>query len=84
MACLKTIEAFVVLEEVISETVAPSEVMNTGVTCINFNLIFEDDFNCTTLNHISPTPNQSPKHTSLPENEPTDVQNHLVEFSHSK
>lgn len=53
------------------------------------NLISEDDFDYTTLNHISPTPspitspNQSPKHTSLPIDETIVAQNQLVEFSAS-
>lgn len=79
---LKVVEASVVSEEVIPETAA-LDALNYGKTCINMNLVYEDDFDCTTLNHISPTPSliPSPKHTYILANEPTGVQNQLVEFS---
>lgn len=86
MVGLKFIEASKVPGEVVSETIAPSEALNTGVTGIDLNLIFEDDFDYTTLNHISPTtlpipsPNQSLKHIYLPVDETIVAQNQLVEF----
>lgn len=41
MTNLKSVEASDVPEEVVSETIATSEALNTGVTSINMNLIFE-------------------------------------------
>ena len=82
MIGLKVVEAYANSEEVIPETTA-SDALIYGETCINLNLISEDDFDYTTLNHISPTPSpiSSLKHTWLPINEPTNVQNQLVEYS---
>ena len=85
MVGLKVVEDSSVSEEVVPKT-ATSDALNTSETCINMNLVSEDDFDCTALNHVSPTlshipsPNQSPKHTSLPINEPFVVQNQLIVF----
>lgn len=89
MIGLKIVEDSNISKEVVPETAA-SGTMDSGETCINMNLLYEDDFDCTNLNHISPTPshilssNKSLKHTSLPINKPFDVQNQLTVFPASK
>lgn len=86
MDVLKFVEASDVPEEFILETVAASEALNTSVTGIYLDLISEDYFYYTTLNHIYPTPspipspNQSPKHYSLPVDETTNAHNQLIKF----
>lgn len=55
MANLKVVIDSVVPKEVFPETAA-SDTLYTGETGINLNLVFVDDFDCTTFNHISPPP----------------------------
>lgn len=82
MIGLKVVEA----STKVSPTTVASEVLISGETCINLNLISEDDFDYTTQSHVSPIPLSisSPKHIYLPENESTGVQNQLVEISASE
>lgn len=79
-------EASGIPEEVFSkaiekENLATSEALNTGMTSINLNCILEDDFYYSTLNHkshtpsLNPSPNQSPKRTSLPIGESPYIRN---------
>lgn len=83
IAGLKSVEtkAYGILEVVVEENLTTSKALNTGMKGNTLNLISEDDFDYSTLNHKSSTPspisspNQSPKHTSLPVDESTDVQN---------
>lgn len=82
ITCLKALEA----STKVSPVTPTSEVPISSETSINLNLIFEDDFDYTTSNHVSPTllSISSPKHTSFPENELTGVQDQLVEISTSE
>lgn len=52
MTSLKDVEDSVISVEVILESIA-SDALNSGETCINLNLVSEDNFDCNTLNHIS-------------------------------
>lgn len=85
MVVLKVMEASNVSKKVVPET-ATFDALNSGKIGINLNLVSEDDFDYTPLSHIYPTPSPipSPKHKYLPANEPTGVQNQLVEFSASE
>lgn len=85
MVGLKTVEAYVVFEEVVLEIVA-SNILNTNETSINMNLVYKDYFDCTSLNYISltptpiPLPNQYKNHISRPVYEPIIVRNQLIVF----
>lgn len=59
MVGLKVVEASACSKEVVLKTAA-SDALNYGKTGINQNLVSEDDFDCTNLNHISPIPSPIP------------------------
>lgn len=55
----------VVSEAVVEENMTTSDALNIGMTNINLNLISEDDFYYSTLNHKYPTPHQFPHPLNL-------------------
>lgn len=64
MVDLQAVEASGIPKGVFPE-IAASDALNTGETGINLNLVSEDDFDYTTLNHISPPPYQFPHQINI-------------------